>query len=43
MYTKEPNEKRTATPILIYGVAVVSILLNIIIGLNPSLVLDIIK
>lgn len=43
MYTKEPNEKRTATPILIYGVAVVSIVLNIILGLNPSLVLDIIK
>ncbi|MBK0369339.1 NADH-quinone oxidoreductase subunit N [Flavobacterium agrisoli] len=43
MYTKEPNEKRTSTPILIYGVAIVSILLNIILGLNPSLVLDIIK
>ncbi|AOW08976.1 NADH-quinone oxidoreductase subunit N [Flavobacterium gilvum] len=40
MYTKEPNETRTGKPFLIYAVAVVSILLNIIIGLFPSLVLD---
>ena len=40
MYTKEPNETRTGTPILIYGVAVVSIILNLIIGLFPSLVMD---
>ena len=40
MYAKEPNETRTGTPILIYGVAVVSILLNLIIGLFPSLVMD---
>lgn len=40
MYTKEPNETRTGTPILIYGVAVVAILLNLIIGLFPSLVMD---
>jgi len=40
MYTKEPNETRSAKPFLIYAVAVVSILLNIIIGLFPSLVLD---
>ncbi|REG96411.1 NADH-quinone oxidoreductase subunit N [Flavobacterium aquicola] len=40
MYTKEPNETRTAKPFLIYAVAVVAILLNIIIGLFPSLVLD---
>jgi len=40
MYTKEPNENRTGTPILIYGVAVVAILLNLAIGLFPSLVMD---
>ena len=40
MYTKEPNEARTGKPFLIYAVAVVAIVLNIIIGLFPSLVLD---
>ncbi|MBL0013986.1 MAG: NADH-quinone oxidoreductase subunit N [Flavobacterium sp.] len=40
MYTKEPSENRTATPILIYGVAMVAILLNLAIGLFPSLVMD---
>jgi NADH-quinone oxidoreductase subunit N len=40
MYTKEPNETRTGKPFLIYAVAVISILLNIVIGLFPSLVLD---
>ncbi|MBW4359256.1 NADH-quinone oxidoreductase subunit N [Flavobacterium taihuense] len=40
MYTKEPNEARTGKPFLIYAVAVVAILLNIAIGLFPSLVLD---
>ena len=40
MYTKEPSENRTGTPILIYGVAVVAILLNLAIGLFPSLVMD---
>ncbi|HEU4791654.1 MAG TPA: NADH-quinone oxidoreductase subunit N [Flavobacterium sp.] len=40
MYTKEPNETRTGQPFLIYAVAVVAILLNIVIGLFPSLVLD---
>ncbi|WP_298221896.1 NADH-quinone oxidoreductase subunit N [Flavobacterium sp.] len=40
MYTKEPNENRTGTPVLIYGVAIVAILLNIAIGLFPSLVMD---
>jgi NADH-quinone oxidoreductase subunit N len=41
MYTKEPNEERTGRPFMIYAVAVVAIALNIIIGLFPSLVLDI--
>lgn len=40
MYAKEPNETRTGTPILIYGVAVVAILLNLVIGLFPSLVMN---
>ncbi|MGO4904830.1 NADH-quinone oxidoreductase subunit N [Flavobacterium sp. W20_MBD1_R3] len=40
MYTKEPNEERKTTPFVIYAVAVVSIVLNIALGLFPSLVLD---
>jgi NADH-quinone oxidoreductase subunit N len=40
MYTKEPNEARTATPISIYAVAIIAIVLNIALGLFPSLVLD---
>jgi NADH-quinone oxidoreductase subunit N len=40
MYTKDSNEARTGTPILIYGVAIIAILLNIAIGLFPSLVMD---
>jgi NADH-quinone oxidoreductase subunit N len=40
MYTKEPNEMRTGTPILIYGVAVVSMLLNLAIGLFPSFLMN---
>lgn len=40
MYTKAPNETRTGTPMLIYGVAVVSILLNIAMGIYPSFVMD---
>jgi len=43
MYTKEPNEDRTATPVLIYGVAIVAIGLNIALGLFPSLVIDLVK
>jgi NADH-quinone oxidoreductase subunit N len=41
MYTKEPNEERTGRPFMIYAVAVVAIVLNIIIGLFPSLILNI--
>ena len=40
MYTKEPNESRTGTPILIYGVAIIALLLNLVVGLFPSLVMD---
>ncbi|MFH6933921.1 NADH-quinone oxidoreductase subunit N [Flavobacterium sp. FlaQc-30] len=43
MYSKEPNEKRTGKPFLIYAVAVVSIVLNIVLGLFPSLVLDLLN
>jgi NADH-quinone oxidoreductase subunit N len=40
MYTKEPNEERTGTPVVIYAVAVTAIVLNIALGLFPSFVLD---
>jgi len=40
MYNKEPNEEAAKTPIVFYAVAVVSLLLNIVIGLFPSVVLD---
>lgn len=40
MYTKEPNEERKGTPVVIYAVAIVAIVLNIALGLFPSLVLD---
>jgi NADH-quinone oxidoreductase subunit N len=40
MYSKESNEERTGTPVLYYAVAVIAILMNIVIGLFPSLVLD---
>ncbi|KLT70750.1 MULTISPECIES: NADH-quinone oxidoreductase subunit N [Flavobacterium] len=43
MYSKEPNEERTGKPFLIYAVAIVSITLNIVLGLFPSLVLDLLK
>jgi NADH-quinone oxidoreductase subunit N len=40
MYNKEPNEEAAKTPFVFYAVAVVSLLLNIVIGLFPSVVLD---
>ncbi len=40
MYTKEPNEERKRTPFVIYAVAVIAIVLNIALGLFPTLVLD---
>ncbi|MBS7255004.1 NADH-quinone oxidoreductase subunit N [Flavobacterium branchiicola] len=43
MYSKEPNEERTGKPFLIYAVAIISITLNIALGLFPSLVLDLLK
>ncbi|MFH6991965.1 NADH-quinone oxidoreductase subunit N [Flavobacterium sp. FlaQc-48] len=43
MYSKEPNQERTGKPFLIYAVAVISITLNIALGLFPSLVLDLLN
>ena len=43
MYTKEPNEEKQATPFVYYAVGVVSILLNVLIGLYPSLVTNLLK
>jgi NADH-quinone oxidoreductase subunit N len=40
MYTKDASEVPAKTPFVIYAVAIVSISLNIIIGLFPSLVLN---
>lgn len=40
MYGKESNEEATKTPFVFYAVGIVSILLNIILGLFPSLVLN---
>lgn len=40
MYGKEPNEERTGTPVLYYSVAVIAIVINIVIGLFPSAILD---
>lgn len=43
MYSKEPNQERTGKPFLIYAVAVISIALNIALGLFPSLVVDLLN
>ncbi|HQZ23778.1 MAG TPA: NADH-quinone oxidoreductase subunit N [Flavobacterium sp.] len=40
MYNKEPNAEATKTPFVFYAIAIVSILLNIVLGLFPSAVLD---
>src|SRR5690606_36264072 len=40
MYNKEANEERTGTPVLIYASAVIAIILNILLGLFPSAVMD---
>jgi NADH-quinone oxidoreductase subunit N len=41
MYTKEPEEATAKTPFVFYAVAVIAIVLNIIIGIFPSLILDV--
>ncbi len=43
MYTKDPNEEKQETPFVYYAVGVVSILLNVLIGLYPSLVTNLLK
>jgi len=40
MYGKEPNEEGYKTPFVFYAVAVVAIILNIVLGLFPSAILD---
>ena len=40
MYGKEANEEKTGIPVLYYAVAVLAILLNLAIGLFPSMLLD---
>ncbi len=40
MYNKEPNEAAAKTPFVFYAVGVIAILLNIVLGLFPSVVLD---
>ena len=43
MYSKEPNQERSGKPFLIYAVAIISMVLNIVLGLFPSLVLDLLN
>jgi NADH-quinone oxidoreductase subunit N len=40
MYNKEPNEETAKTPFVLYAVGIIAILLNIVLGLFPSAVLD---
>jgi NADH-quinone oxidoreductase subunit N len=40
MYNKEPNEAAAKTSFVFYAVGVIAILLNIVLGLFPSVVLD---
>ena len=43
MYTKEATEQKQTVPVAYYIVAVVSILINIIIGVYPSLVTNLLN
>ncbi|HNP33098.1 MAG TPA: NADH-quinone oxidoreductase subunit N [Flavobacterium sp.] len=43
MYTKDASEERQSVPFVYYAVAVVAILLNIIIGVYPSLVTNLLS
>ncbi len=40
MYTKDNESERASVPSVFYGVAVVSIVINLVIGIFPSLVID---
>ena len=41
MYTKEPEEVTAKTPFVFYAVALIAIVLNIIIGLFPTIITDV--
>lgn len=43
MYTKEASEEKTAVPFVYHAVAVTAILLNIIIGIYPSLLTNLLR
>ena len=43
MYTKEASEEKKAVPFVYYAVAVIAILLNIIMGIYPSLVTNLLN
>lgn len=43
MYTKEANQERKGTPVLIYASAIIAIVLNIALGLFPSFVIDLLS
>jgi NADH-quinone oxidoreductase subunit N len=43
MYTKEASEERQAVPFVYYAVAVIAILLNIILGIYPSFVTNLLS
>ena len=43
MYTKEPNEAPKKTPFLYYVVGMIAIALNVVMGMFPSLVIDLLR
>jgi NADH-quinone oxidoreductase subunit N len=43
MYTKEATEEKQPTPLVYYAVGTVSILINILIGIHPNLITDLLK
>ena len=43
MYTKEANEAPKKTPFLYYAVGIIAIALNVVMGLFPSLVIDLLR
>ncbi len=43
MYTKEATDEKTTTPLVYYIVGVVAILLNILIGIHPELLTNLLK
>ena len=43
MYTKDAAEEKEVTPLAFYAVAVISILMNLIIGLYPSLIMQLLS